>query len=72
MGGTRSRTTEPAAHTVLRPAKRLFRSPAAHWLFAVSLFSLILHLPFFRLPMISDEGGYAYVAQRWFDGRGTL
>jgi 4-amino-4-deoxy-L-arabinose transferase-like glycosyltransferase len=22
--------------------------------------------------MISDEGGYAYVAQRWLDGRGTL
>ena len=22
--------------------------------------------------MVSDEGGYAYAAQRWFDGRGTL
>ena len=40
-------------------------------LFAVGL-SLLLRWPFLRLPMISDEGGYAYVAQRWRDGRGHL
>ncbi|HET8523602.1 MAG TPA: glycosyltransferase family 39 protein [Thermomicrobiales bacterium] len=42
------------------------------WLTFLSFLSLVLHLPFFGLPMISDEGGYAYVAQRWFDGRGDL
>jgi len=42
------------------------------WFAALSLFSFLLHWPFLHLPMISDEGGYAYVAQRWIDGRGTL
>jgi 4-amino-4-deoxy-L-arabinose transferase-like glycosyltransferase len=42
------------------------------WLFTVTTLSFLLHWPFLNLPMISDEGGYAYVAQRWLDGRGTL
>ncbi|MCC6793387.1 MAG: glycosyltransferase family 39 protein [Thermomicrobiales bacterium] len=42
------------------------------WLFGVSVFSFFLRWPFLSLPMISDEGGYAYAAQRWLDGRGTL
>ncbi|HEY7036781.1 MAG TPA: hypothetical protein VH482_35970, partial [Thermomicrobiales bacterium] len=42
------------------------------WLLAAIGLSLLLRLPFLRLPMISDEGGYAYVAQRWLDGRGHL
>lgn len=42
------------------------------WLGLAVLASLLVRLPFLRLPMISDEGGYAYVAQRWFDGRGQL
>jgi 4-amino-4-deoxy-L-arabinose transferase-like glycosyltransferase len=42
------------------------------WLALVTAMSFLLHLPFLNLPMISDEGGYAYVAQRWLDGRGTL
>lgn len=44
----------------------------ALWLFGVSIFSFFLRWPFLDIPMISDEGGYAYVAQRWLDGRGTL
>src|SRR5687768_13247962 len=50
------------------------RSPGLgrRWLVAAVLLSLLLRLPFFRLPMISDEGGYAYVASRWLDGRGLL
>jgi Dolichyl-phosphate-mannose-protein mannosyltransferase len=42
------------------------------WLLAAVVLSLLLRLPFLRLPMISDEGGYAYVARRWLDGRGHL
>ena len=44
----------------------------ALWLTGVTLLGFLFHWPFFNLPMISDEGGYAYVAQRWLDGRGTL
>jgi 4-amino-4-deoxy-L-arabinose transferase-like glycosyltransferase len=46
--------------------------PAWGWLLLATLVSFVLHFPFFGLPMISDEGGYAYVAQRWLDGRGEL
>lgn len=42
------------------------------WLLGAALLSLLLRLPFLHLPMIADEGGYAYVAQRWLDGRGEL
>lgn len=48
------------------------RSRGRRWLVLAILLSLALRLPFFRLPMISDEGGYAHVARRWFDGRGHL
>jgi 4-amino-4-deoxy-L-arabinose transferase-like glycosyltransferase len=34
--------------------------------------SIALRLPFFPLPMISDEGGYAYVADRWLSDSGRL
>ncbi len=46
--------------------------PAAFWLAIATAITLLLHLPFLNLPMISDEGGYAYTAQRWMDGRGHL
>jgi hypothetical protein len=42
------------------------------WLSLATLTSLLVRLPLIRLPMIADEGGYAYVARRWLDGRGTL
>jgi 4-amino-4-deoxy-L-arabinose transferase-like glycosyltransferase len=47
-------------------------SRGRRWLVAAIVLSLGLRLPFLRLPMVSDEGGYAYVAQRWLDGRGHL
>lgn len=40
-------------------------------LFALGL-SLLVRWPLLGLPLISDEGGYAYVAQRWLDGSGRL
>ena len=30
-------------------------------------FSVLIRIPFFNIPMISDEGGYAYVARFWTD-----
>ena len=39
---------------------------------AAVVLSLLLRAPFLGLPMISDEGGYAYVADRWLDGEGRL
>jgi hypothetical protein len=34
--------------------------------------SLLLRVPFLGLPLISDEGGYAYVTERWLAGEGRL
>jgi 4-amino-4-deoxy-L-arabinose transferase-like glycosyltransferase len=42
------------------------------WFFLAIALSLLLRIPYLRVGMISDEGGYAYVAQRWLEGRGTL
>ena len=50
----------------------LWRVPAVVWLPLAAGISLALHWRLFDLPMVSDEGGYAYVAQRWLDGRGQL
>jgi 4-amino-4-deoxy-L-arabinose transferase-like glycosyltransferase len=42
------------------------------WFVLAILLSFLARLPFLNVGMISDEGGYAYVAQRWFDGSGVL
>jgi 4-amino-4-deoxy-L-arabinose transferase-like glycosyltransferase len=42
------------------------------WLATAVVLSFALRLPFLRVPLITDEGGYAYVARRWLDGRGDL
>lgn len=34
-------------------------------LFIVMIVSVLVRVPFFEVPMISDEGGYAYVAHFW-------
>jgi 4-amino-4-deoxy-L-arabinose transferase-like glycosyltransferase len=48
------------------------RGAADGWLVLVVAVSLGLRLPFIGVPLNADEGGYAYVAQRWLDGRGHL
>jgi len=45
---------------------------AAGWGLLVVAVGLVLRWPFFGVPLNADEGGYAYVAQRWLDGRGEL
>jgi 4-amino-4-deoxy-L-arabinose transferase-like glycosyltransferase len=42
------------------------------WLIASLLFSFALRVPFFRVAMIADEGGYAYATRGWLDGTGKL
>ncbi len=42
------------------------------WLSVAVLLSLVLRIPFFRIPMLADEGGYAYATQGWVNGTGEL
>jgi len=42
------------------------------WLITAMLLSLALRIPFFGIPMIPDEGGYAYATRGWIDGTGHL
>lgn len=46
--------------------------PVGVWLLLALGLSLLVRVPFLGLPMISDEGGYAYVAKRWLAGEGRL
>src|SRR5690242_15112300 len=42
------------------------------WLAAALALNLLVRLPFLWLPMIADEGGYAYATRGWIDGTGQL
>jgi len=42
------------------------------WLLVAILFGLALRIPFFNIPMIHDEGGYAYATRGWLNGSGRL
>lgn len=42
------------------------------WLSVATLLSLALRIPFFRIPMVADEGGYAYATRGWVNGTGEL
>jgi len=66
-----SRLTRPSAGAGVSAIGQPPRS-SLPWLLAAAVVAFLLRIPFFALPMIADEGGYAYVAQRWLDGRGTL
>jgi 4-amino-4-deoxy-L-arabinose transferase-like glycosyltransferase len=48
------------------------RRVALGWSLLFAGISFALRWPFFRVPLNADEGGYAYVARRWLDGRGEL
>lgn len=41
--------------------------PVFWGVFATALVSVLLRVPFLSVPMITDEGGYAYVAKFWSD-----
>ncbi|HEY7032743.1 MAG TPA: glycosyltransferase family 39 protein [Thermomicrobiales bacterium] len=45
---------------------------AVGWSVLVVVVSFGLRWPFIGVPLNADEGGYAYVARRWLDGRGHL
>ncbi len=42
------------------------------WLSVATLLSLALRIPFFRIPLLADEGGYAYATRGWVNGTGEL
>src|SRR5665811_196163 len=42
------------------------------WLALVCVVALFLRLPFLEMPMIADEGGYAYATRGWLEGTGEL
>jgi 4-amino-4-deoxy-L-arabinose transferase-like glycosyltransferase len=42
------------------------------WLGLACVIGLLLRWPFLDLPMIADEGGYAYATRGWLNGTGTL
>ena len=42
------------------------------WLGAAILLALALRIPFFRIPMLADEGGYAWATRGWVEGTGQL
>lgn len=42
------------------------------WLGLVCLVALLLRAPFLDMPMIADEGGYAYATRGWLNGTGEL
>ena len=42
------------------------------WLAVALALNVLVRLPFLWLPMIADEGGYAYATRGWIDGTGQL
>lgn len=42
------------------------------WLGVAVLLSLAIRVPFFRIPLLADEGGYAYATTGWVEGTGQL
>jgi len=42
------------------------------WLGVAILLSLAVRIPFFRIPLLADEGGYAYATSGWVNGTGRL
>jgi len=72
--------TETAdAVTVMPPGRAMVdreqwssRFPPAAWLLVSVCLSFAVRWPFLNLPLTDDEGGYAYVADRWLSGRGRL
>jgi 4-amino-4-deoxy-L-arabinose transferase-like glycosyltransferase len=63
---------EPSA----RRARKGGPPPLTHtdvlWVTIAVLLSLATRIPFFNIPMIHDEGGYAYAARGWIEGTGHL
>ncbi len=42
------------------------------WLALTCAVALLVRWPFLSMPMIADEGGYAYATRTWLDGTGQL
>ena len=68
------REVESSPLITTTPADKPLGSVLANWLWlAVAiLLALVLRTPFLRIPMLADEGGYAWAARGWLNGTGTL
>lgn len=66
----------PDVNAIQTNPERRNPPPVTHtdmlWLIGALLLSLGTRIPFFSLPMIHDEGGYAYAARGWLEGTGHL
>ena len=78
---TTDRLSPRAASDILSPASPDEQMPVlarpidlASWLWLITavLLALALRIPFFRIPMLADEGGYAWAARGWIAGTGEL
>ncbi|MGI8484962.1 MAG: ArnT family glycosyltransferase [Thermomicrobiales bacterium] len=67
-------TTAPDQLKAANPSqvRRRVRPQDWIWLATSILLSLALRIPLFGVPMIPDEGGYAYATRGWIDGTGHL
>lgn len=79
MIATSGQAPTPLADCV--PDRDPIVSPAEHhhvslndwlWLGFAVLLSLAVRIPFFRIPLLADEGGYAYATTGWVEGTGQL
>lgn len=68
----RHRSAKDRTHRRFAAVDPASRWHPVFWLSVATIISFALRAPFIGLPMIADEGGYAYVAQRWLSGRGAL
>lgn len=69
--GPDARERATAEHTHGRMVPPLTHTDTL-WLIIAILTSLAARVPFFTIPMIHDEGGYAYATRGWLDGTGQL
>lgn len=58
--------------SVVRPHQPSATATDILWLVTAILLSLAARVPFLTIPMIHDEGGYAYAARGWLEGTGRL
>lgn len=55
-----------------RRSNTIFSLPATAWFAFAVVLSFAVRWPFLGMPLTDDEGGYAYIAQRWLEGEGHL
>lgn len=62
----------PATAPTWAPSPHQVRPEHWLWLAVAVMLSLAIRIPFFRIPMLADEGGYAWATRGWLNGTGEL